>query len=58
MNDPIVREVRQVRTKIAGQFGFDLHALIADVCRRQMNLGGRLVSPERAKKLNPQNRKG
>lgn len=42
--DPIVAEVRRTREKLAAQFGFDVAAIFADLRRRQIALGARLVS--------------
>jgi hypothetical protein len=30
-DDPIVSEVRRVRDKLAGKFGYDIHAVFADL---------------------------
>lgn len=41
--DPIVSEVRQTREQLARQFNFDVHAIFADLRKRQTALGSRLV---------------
>ncbi len=41
--DPIVAEVRQIRERLAEDFGFDLHAIFVDLRKRQSQLGSRLV---------------
>jgi hypothetical protein len=41
--DPIVAEVHRTREKLAAQYNFDIGAFFADVRRRQVALGGRLV---------------
>jgi hypothetical protein len=41
--DPIVAEVREVREKLAAEFGFDVKAIFADLRKRQGSLGGRLI---------------
>lgn len=43
MNDPIVTQVREAREELARKFGYDLHAIFADVCERQNALGARFV---------------
>ena len=49
MNDPIVAQVREARDDLARKFGYDLHAIFADVCERQKALGARLVpQPQKA----------
>jgi hypothetical protein len=42
--DPIVAEVRRIREKLAARFDFDIHAMFADMRKRQAALGSRLVS--------------
>jgi hypothetical protein len=42
--DPIVAEVHRIREQLAAQFGFDIHAMFADMRKRQAALGSRLVS--------------
>lgn len=37
--DPIVAEVREVRSRHAARFGFDLAAIFADIRRRQVVSG-------------------
>lgn len=43
LEDPIVAEVHRAREKLAAQYNFDLGAFFADVRRRQVALGDRLV---------------
>ena len=45
--DPIVKEVREIRERLAAEHGFDLKAIFADIYRRQASLGDRLVSPKK-----------
>ena len=53
MNDPIVEEVHRIREKLAAEFGFDVKAIFADLRKRQVSLGGRLVpQKKRAEPLN------
>jgi len=42
--DPIVAEVDRIRKELAAQFDFDVHAMFADMRKRQGALGTRLVS--------------
>lgn len=42
--DPIVAEVHRIREQLAAQFNFDIHAMFADMRKRQAALGPRLVS--------------
>jgi hypothetical protein len=48
--DPIVTEVRKVREQLARQFAFDVHAIFADLRKRQTLLGSRLVRRQRRAK--------
>jgi hypothetical protein len=41
--DPIVAEVHRTREKLAAKFNFDVAAFFADVRKRQVSLGARLV---------------
>lgn len=45
--DPIVKEVHEIRKRLAAEHGFDLNAIFADIYRRQALLGERLVSPSK-----------
>ena len=42
--DPIVEEVRRVREEYARQFNYDLHAIAADLRKREQQHPERLVS--------------
>ena len=42
--DPIVEEVRRIRQEYAKQFGYDLHALAADLRKHEQQHPERLVS--------------
>jgi hypothetical protein len=42
-DDPIVASVRKVREGLAAAFGYDVHAIFADLRRREAALGDRLV---------------
>ena len=41
--DPIVAEVHRTRERIAARFNYDLDAYFADIRRRQVALGDRLI---------------
>lgn len=42
-DDPIVASVRKVREELAAAFDYDVHAIFADLRRREADLGDRLV---------------
>ena len=42
-DDPIVASVRKVRDELAAAFDYDVHAIFADLRRREADLGDRLV---------------
>jgi hypothetical protein len=41
--DPIVEEVHRTREKLAAEHGFDVKAIFADLRKRQISLGARLL---------------
>lgn len=43
--DPIVAEVHRTRKELAAKFDFDVKAIFADLRKRQVALGARLVRP-------------
>ena len=43
--DPIVAEVHRTREELAAAFEFDVKAIFADLRKRQVALGARLVRP-------------
>lgn len=45
--DPIVKEVHEIRQRLAAEHGFDLKAIFAAIYHRQALLGERLVSPRK-----------
>ncbi len=45
--DPIVAEVHRTREKLAAEHNFDVKAIFADLRRRQVSLGARLVPQKR-----------
>jgi len=51
-DDPIVASVRKVREELAAAFGYDVHAIFADLRRREAALGDRLVRQPEAKRPN------
>ncbi len=42
-DDPIIASVRRIREELSAAFGFDVHAIFVDLCRRDRALGDRLV---------------
>jgi hypothetical protein len=42
-DDPIVASVRTVRKELAAAFGYDVHAIFADLRRQEAELGDRVV---------------
>lgn len=42
--DPIVKEVREIRDKLAAKFGYDIRAIADDARKRQKRSGHKLVS--------------
>ena len=42
--DPIVAEVHRIREELAARFNHDIHAMFADMRKRQTALGSSLVS--------------
>lgn len=49
-DDPIVASVRKVREELAAAFGYDVHAIFADLRRREAALGDRLVRQPETKR--------
>jgi hypothetical protein len=49
--DPIVAEVHRIREELAARFDFDVHAMFADMRKRQTALGPRLVSLAKSAEL-------
>ena len=45
--DPIVAEVHRTREKLAAEFNFDVSAFFADLRKRQVSLGARLIAPKK-----------
>ena len=41
--DPIVADVHRTREELAAKYNFDIKAIFADLRKRQVALGGRLV---------------
>ena len=44
--DPIVAEVHRTREKLAAEFNYDVKAIFADLRKRQVSLGARLIAPK------------
>jgi hypothetical protein len=51
-DDPIVASVRKVREELAAAFNYDVHAIFADLRRREADLGDRLVRQSQTQRLN------
>jgi hypothetical protein len=51
-DDPIVASVRAVREELAAAFGYDVHAIFADLRRQEAELGDRLVKPSSVQRPN------
>jgi hypothetical protein len=49
--DPIVANVRRIREELAAEYDFDVHAIFAEMIRRQSLLGERLVKPRKAQQV-------
>lgn len=47
--DPIVSDVRRVRDELCAQFDYDVKVIFADIRRRQVLLGDRLVRPRKGR---------
>ena len=45
--DPIVAEVHRTREKLAAEFNYDVKAIFADLRKRQVSLGARLIAPKK-----------
>ena len=52
--DPIVAEVHRAREMLAAKFNYDIHAMFADMQKRQAALGERLVLPRTPAKPAPE----
>jgi hypothetical protein len=56
--DPIVAEVHRTREMLAAKFNFDIDAIFADMQKRQVELGDRLVSPKTQAEPTPEADRG
>jgi len=52
--DPIVEEVHRIREKLAAEYGFDVKAMFADLRKRQVSLGDRLVPQKKRAEPTPE----
>jgi hypothetical protein len=48
--DPIVADVHRTREKLAAEYNFDVKAIFADLRKRQVALGARLVPQKKRAK--------
>lgn len=51
-DDPIVASVRKIRDELAAAFDYDVHAIFADLRRREAGLGDRLVRQSQTQRPN------
>lgn len=51
-DDPIVASVRKIREELAASFDYDVHAIFADLRRREAGLGDRLVRQSQTQRPN------
>jgi hypothetical protein len=51
-DDPIVAAVRKIRDELAAAFDYDVHAIFADLRRREAGLGDRLVRQSQTQRPN------
>ena len=51
-DDPIVASVRKIRDELAAAFDYDVHAVFADLRRREAGLGDRLVRQSETQRPN------
>jgi len=59
-SDPIVEEIRLIRQEHAKRFNYDLHAIVADLRRREQQHPERLISlpPKRPRGKKPASARG
>ncbi len=48
--DPIVKEVREIRKELSARFNFDVHAIFEDLRKRQLSIGSKLIRHKSCKK--------
>jgi hypothetical protein len=51
-DDPIVASVRKIRDELAAAFDYDVHAIFADLRRREAGLGDRLTRQSQTQRPN------
>jgi hypothetical protein len=56
--DPIIADIHRTREMLDANYGFDVQAIFADLRRRQVALGGRLVSPKKRAETTAEVRRG
>jgi hypothetical protein len=49
-DDPIVASIRKTQEELAAAFGYDVHAIFADLRAREAKLGDRLVRQSDARR--------
>jgi hypothetical protein len=57
-DDPIVASVRKIRDELAAAFDYDVHAIFADLRRREAGLGDRLMRQSQTHRPNQDRDRG
>ena len=48
--DPIVKEVREIRKELSARFNFDVHAIFEDLRKKQITIGSQIIRHKSRKK--------
>jgi hypothetical protein len=48
--DPIVKEVREIRKELSARFNFDVHAIFEDLRKKQITIGSQIIRHRSRKK--------
>lgn len=49
-DDPIVKEVREIRKELSARFNFDVHAIFEDLRKKQITGGSQIIRHNSCKK--------
>ena len=49
-DDPIVKEVREIRKELSARFNFDVHAIFEDLRKKQITGGSQIIRHNSRKK--------
>ena len=49
-DDPIVKEVREIRKELSARFNFDVHAIFEDLRKKQITTGSNIERHKSSKK--------